>query len=148
MRSANSLRRAGADEMRASALLGARLRALREQKGLSQRDMEQRTGLLRCYVSSVENSHTVPSIDTLERMARALNVPLGRLFCAGPDPGDGRAHRLTGMVNRAARRALEKDPRFVRLLLRHIHNLDEQDRGLLLFMARKMARASKKARRG
>jgi transcriptional regulator with XRE-family HTH domain len=148
VRSATFLRRAGADEMRASALLGARLRALREQKGLSQGDMERRTGLLRCYVSNVEHSHTVPSIDTLERIARALDVSLCRLFCEGSETGDGRTHRLTGMANRAGRRASEKDPRFLRLLLRHIYNLDEQDRGLLLFMARKMARAGKKERRG
>jgi transcriptional regulator with XRE-family HTH domain len=133
--------------MRASALLGARLRALREEKGMSQGDMEQRTGLLRCYVSNVEHSHTVPSIDTLERMARALNVPLCRLFCEASEAGKGGTHRLTGMVNRAARRASEKDPRFLRLLLRQIHDLDEQQRGLLLFMARKMARAGKKERR-
>jgi transcriptional regulator with XRE-family HTH domain len=148
VRSATSVRRAGADGMRASALLGARLRALREQKGLSQGDMEQRTGLLRCYVSNVEHSHTVPSIDTLERMARALNVPLCHLFCEGPEAGDGRTHRLMGMANRAASRSSEKDPRFLRLLLRHIQNLDEQERGLLLFMARRMARAGKKERRG
>jgi hypothetical protein len=81
-------------------------------------------------------------------MARALDVPLSRLFCEGPEAGDGRTHRLTGIAKRAATRASEKDPRFLRLLLRHIHNLDEQDRGLLLFMARKMARAGKKARMG
>jgi transcriptional regulator with XRE-family HTH domain len=130
--------------MRASALLGARLRTLREQKGLSQGDIEQRTGLLRCYVSNVEHSHTVPSIDTLEKMARALEVPLCRVFCEGLEAGNGGRLRQGRMTNRAARRASEKDPRFVRLLLRHIHNLDEQDRGLLLFMARKMARAGKK----
>ena len=45
--------------------------------------MEQRTGLLRCYISSVEHSHTVPSIDTLDRIARALEVPLHSLFCDG-----------------------------------------------------------------
>ena len=61
-------------------VIGERLKALREQKKLSQGDIEKRTGLLRCYVSRVENGHTVPSVDTLEKMARALEVPMYRLF--------------------------------------------------------------------
>jgi transcriptional regulator with XRE-family HTH domain len=63
-----------------------RLKQLREQKELSQGDIEERTGLLRCYVSRVENNHTVPSVDTLEKMARALEVPLYRLFYDGDKP--------------------------------------------------------------
>jgi len=61
-------------------VIGERLKALREQKKLSQSDIEKRTGLLRCYISRVENDHTVPSVDTLEKMARALEVPMYRLF--------------------------------------------------------------------
>jgi transcriptional regulator with XRE-family HTH domain len=61
-------------------VIGDRLSELREQKKLSQGDIEKRTGLLRCYVSRVENGHTVPSIETLEKMARALEVPLYKLF--------------------------------------------------------------------
>jgi DNA-binding XRE family transcriptional regulator len=53
-----------------------RLRALREEKKLSQGDIEKRTGLLRCYISRVENDYTVPTVETLEKMARALEVPL------------------------------------------------------------------------
>jgi transcriptional regulator with XRE-family HTH domain len=41
-----------------------------------QGDIEKRTGLLRCYVSRVENGHTVPAIETLEKLARALEVPV------------------------------------------------------------------------
>ena len=61
-------------------IIGERLRDLREQKKTSQGDVEKRTGLLRCYISRVENGHTVPSLDTLEKMARALEVPTYRLF--------------------------------------------------------------------
>src|SRR5271169_4437614 len=61
-------------------VIGDRLKTLREQKNLSQGDIEKRTGLLRCYISRVENDHTVPSVDTLEKMARALEVPMYRLF--------------------------------------------------------------------
>lgn len=66
-------------------LIGERLRDLRDTKGLSQGDIEKRTGLLRCYISRVENGHTVPSIETLEKMARALEVPMYQLFYDGND---------------------------------------------------------------
>jgi transcriptional regulator with XRE-family HTH domain len=56
-------------------VIADRLRSLREQKNLSQGDIEKRTGLLRCYISRVENGHTVPAIETLEKMARAMEVP-------------------------------------------------------------------------
>jgi ribosome-binding protein aMBF1 (putative translation factor) len=55
---------------------GNRLKKLRESKTLSQGDIEKRTGLLRCYISRVENGHTVPAIETLEKMARASEVPI------------------------------------------------------------------------
>jgi transcriptional regulator with XRE-family HTH domain len=64
-------------------VIGDRLRELRESKELSQGDIEKRTGLLRCYISRVENGHTVPAVSTLEKMARALEVPMYRLFHEG-----------------------------------------------------------------
>ena len=67
-------------------IMGERLRSLREEKKLSQGDIEKRTGLLRCYISRVENGHTVPAIETLEKMARALEVPLYQLFYDGEEP--------------------------------------------------------------
>lgn len=63
-----------------------RLRALREEKKLSQGDIEKRTGLLRCYISRAENGHTVPTVETLEKMAQALEVSLYRLFYDGEAP--------------------------------------------------------------
>jgi transcriptional regulator with XRE-family HTH domain len=66
-------------------IIGDRLRALREDKKLSQGDIEKRTGLLRCYISRVENGHTVPAIETLEKLARALEV-LYQLFYDGEEP--------------------------------------------------------------
>jgi transcriptional regulator with XRE-family HTH domain len=56
------------------------VKELRESKELSQGDIEKRTGLLRCYISRLENGHTVPAIETFEKMARALEVPIYRLF--------------------------------------------------------------------
>ena len=61
-------------------IIGDRLRALREEKKFSQGEIEKRTGLLRCYISRVENGHTVPAVETLEKFARALGVPLYQLL--------------------------------------------------------------------
>lgn len=62
------------------------MRELREAKKLSQGDIEKKTGLLRCYVSRVENGHTVPGVETLEKFARALEVPMYQLFYDGEEP--------------------------------------------------------------
>src|SRR6266699_3319640 len=67
-------------------IIGDRLRELREEKKLSQGDIEKRTGLLRCYISRVENGHTVPAIETMEKMARALEIPMYQLFYDGDEP--------------------------------------------------------------
>ena len=66
--------------------IGERLQTLREEKNLSQGDIENRTGLLRCYISRVENGHTVPAIETLEKMARALDMQLYQLLYDGDEP--------------------------------------------------------------
>jgi transcriptional regulator with XRE-family HTH domain len=67
-------------------VISNRLRELRERKKLPQGDIEKRTGLLRCYVSRVENGHTVPAVETLEKLARALEVPMYQLFYDGEKP--------------------------------------------------------------
>jgi transcriptional regulator with XRE-family HTH domain len=67
-------------------VIADRLRALREEKKLSQGDIEKRTGLLRCYISRVENGHTVPAVETLEKMARATEIPMYQLFYDGEKP--------------------------------------------------------------
>ena len=66
-------------------LIGERIRKLREARSLSQEELEQRSGLLRCYISRVEHGHTVPSLESLERFAAALDIPLYRLFYEGDD---------------------------------------------------------------
>ena len=67
-------------------IIGERLRALREEKKFSQREIEKRTGLFCCYISRVENGHTVPAVDTLEKFARALEIPMYQLFYDGENP--------------------------------------------------------------
>jgi transcriptional regulator with XRE-family HTH domain len=112
-----------------------RLKALRELKNLSQGDIENRTGLLRCYISRVENGHTVPSIETLEKMARALEVPMYQLFYDGSKkPPAMRPLNVApgwGSTGQDARTL----GRFRRLLRR----ASAGDRKLLLFMAQKMS---------
>ena len=61
-------------------IVGERLRNLREERNFSQGEIEKRTGLLRCYISRVENGHTVPAVETLEKFARALEVPMYQLL--------------------------------------------------------------------
>jgi transcriptional regulator with XRE-family HTH domain len=117
-------------------IIAERLKALREQKNLSQGDIEKRTGLLRCYISRVENGHTVPAIETLEKMARAMEVPIYALFYDGEEPPatlpkPNAAANGWGSSGRDAR-TLNK---FRRLLSR----TDEDEMKLLLFMAQKMA---------
>ena len=91
--------------------IGRKLRKLREERNLSQGDLEERTGLLRCYTSRVENGYTVPSVGTLVKYARALDVPLYRFFTDGESvkapalpkneawPSGARTARITGSFN-------------------------------------------------
>jgi len=67
-------------------LISARIRALRAAKNLSQADIERRSGLVRPYLSRIENGHTIPSLATLEKLARALQVPLYQMFYEGEKP--------------------------------------------------------------
>jgi transcriptional regulator with XRE-family HTH domain len=121
-------------------IIGDRLRAVREEKRLSQGDIEKRTGLLRCYISRVENGHTVPAIETLEKMARALEIPLYQLFYDGEKPP-----LLPTLTNRRAASDLAwgssgKDARYLMKFRQQLSRMDESDRRLLLFMAQKMSR--------
>jgi transcriptional regulator with XRE-family HTH domain len=120
-------------------VIADRLRALREEKKMSQGDIEKRTGLLRCYISRVENGHTIPAIETLEKMARAMEVPMYQLFYDGEEPpklpalprhkaGDDTAWGHSG-----------KDGRVLNQFRRLLGRMDGEDRNLLLLMAQKMA---------
>jgi len=129
-------------------LIGDRLRAIREEKKLSQGDIEKRTGLIRCYVSRVENGHTVPALDTIEKFARALEVPLYQLFYEGEKP--------PALPHLPRRRTAEeilwgsskKEMRLLTQLRRLLGRINQEDRSLLLFMAQKMARQKHHESRG
>jgi transcriptional regulator with XRE-family HTH domain len=122
-------------------LIGERLRQLREQKNLSQGDVEKSSGLLRCYISRVEHGHTVPSLETLERFAAALDVPLYRLFYTGED-----APPTPNLTPRKTLEELADDPgssgseaRFLLKLKGLVGKMVESDRVFLLDFARKLA---------
>ena len=120
-------------------IIGERLRTLREVKKLSQGDIEKRTGLLRCYISRVENGHTVPAIETLEKMARALEVPLYQLFYDGEEPPELPNLPKRKTADEIAWGQSGKEARFLNRLRRLLSRIDEGDRRLLLYMAQKMA---------
>jgi len=121
-------------------IIGDRLRVLREQKKFSQGEIEKRTGLLRCYISRVENGHTVPAVETLEKFARALEVPLYQLFYDGDEPP-----KLPNLPKRRSSSVLiwgdnGKDARTLAKFRQLLSRTDEEDRRLLLFMAKKMVK--------
>jgi transcriptional regulator with XRE-family HTH domain len=121
-------------------IIGDRLRVMREEKKLSQGDIEEKTGLLRCYVSRVENGHTVPAVETLEKFARALEVPMYQLFYDGEEPP-----RLPNLPKRKTADDIlwgstGKDARWLHKLRRLLSRTEESDRKILMFMAQKMAK--------
>jgi transcriptional regulator with XRE-family HTH domain len=120
-------------------MIGERLRNVRAEKKMSQGEIQRRTGLLRCYISRVENGHTVPSIETLEKMARALEVPLYQLFCDGEQPPA--IHPLPEPTrNEEDWASTGKWANFLERLRVLLSKMQESDRQLLLFMSNRMAR--------
>jgi transcriptional regulator with XRE-family HTH domain len=121
-------------------IIGERLCALREEKKLSQGDIEKKTGLLRCYVSRVENGHTIPSVETLEKFARALEVPMYQLFYDGEEPP-----KLPNLPKRKSADDIlwgseGKDSRMLSMFCRLFGRMKQDDLGLVFYMAQKMAK--------
>jgi transcriptional regulator with XRE-family HTH domain len=108
--------------------IGTTIRAHRLQRGFSQGDIEKKTGLLRCYLSRVENGHTVPSLDTLSKIAMALDLPIAQFFAE-----DGMSRQLN------AQKMTDEELRFLTQIRRYSTNLNEGDRKLLLAMVKKFA---------
>jgi transcriptional regulator with XRE-family HTH domain len=129
-------------------IIGDRLRVLRVQKKFSQGTIEQRTGLLRCYISRVENGHSVPAIETLEKFARALEVPMYQLFYDGEEPPKlpNLPKRMT--AGEIAWGSSGKDARLLEKFRRLLSRATENDLKLLLLMAQKMAGTKIKRRSG
>ena len=125
--------------------IGTRIRKRREEKKLSQGDLEERTGLLRCYISRVENGHTVPSLATLEKFALGLEVPLYLLVYDGDEPPV-----LPHLSKRQSMEELDTDQeskeemRFFEKLHRLVSRTDKKHRRLLLSVAQEFASLSLK----
>ncbi len=119
-------------------MIGERLKQLRENKKFSQGDIENQTGLLRCYVSRVENGHTVPAVETLEKFARALQVPMYQLFYDGEEP----PKNLTKLESprQPGFGAKGKESKELFQFQRLLGKMSQDDRKLLVFLAQKMAR--------
>jgi transcriptional regulator with XRE-family HTH domain len=120
-------------------IIGDRLRELREGKSLSQGDIEKRTGLLRCYISRVENGHTVPAIETLEKMARALEIPLYQLFYDGEEPPELPALLKRKTSSDSVWGSSGKQAVYLHKLTKCLGKAEDADRKLLLSIAQKMA---------
>ena len=111
--------------------IGETIRTYRLQKGMSQGDIEKRTGLLRCYLSRVENGHTIPSLDTLAKFASDMDVPLAQFF-ADHALENGHHHKHIPQLS-------EDEVRFLTQIRRYSSNLNDSDRKLLLAMVKKFA---------
>ncbi len=110
--------------------IGRRLRIVRIEKGMSQGDIEKRTGLLRSYLSRVENGHTIPSVGTLRKISAALGVSTAELLDS-PENDSRATERFLGDKRQA---------RFWNLMRKYVPAVAERDRRILLGLARRMAK--------
>src|SRR6201987_2913795 len=122
--------------------IGAKLRELRKAKNLSQGDIQKRTGLFRCYTSRVEHGHTVPTVETLEKYAHALEIPLYRLFTDEDSVEVPKLRQPKDDSSSWGARSEERDG--LKTLVKALKRMDEQDKKLLLDMAQGMARRGAK----
>src|ERR1700694_3051624 len=112
--------------------IGEVIRTYRGQRGLSQGDIERRTGLLRCYLSRVENGHTVPSLETLAKIAEAMDISLADFFPGTETPRDKETQKMLGELS-------QDEIRFLGEIKKYSTTLSEGDKRLVLAMIRKMA---------
>ena len=122
-------------------MIGQRIRQIRQEKKLSQGDIEETTGLLRCYVSRVENGHTVPSLETLERFAAALDIPVYRFFYTGQDPQPAEHPIPRGTLEELAEEqgSAGTEARFLLKLKTFASRITDSDREVLLSLAKRFA---------
>jgi transcriptional regulator with XRE-family HTH domain len=126
-------------------IIGDRLRELRKQKKASQGEIENHSGLQRAYISRVENGHTVPTIDTLEKWAAALEVPVYLLFYDGAEPLKSSELRVWKSPDETAWGSSGQDAEYLKQLRRYLRKLDEPNRKLILQMTSRLARRAQKS---
>lgn len=120
--------------------IGQVIRTYRTDRGLSQGDIERRTGLLRCYLSRVENGHTVPSLETLAKIAEAMEIGLADFFPGTETARDRDTQKMLGELS-------EEEIRFLAEIKRYSSTLNDGDKKLVLGMVRKLATLPPSARR-
>ncbi len=120
-----------ASEIKTRMKIGETIRDFRLQRGLSQGDIEKRTGLLRCYLSRVENGHTIPSLETLTKIAGALDLPLAHFFADAASPREVPAQKVS-----------DDELRFLTQIRRYSSALNDSDKKLLIAMVKKFATAT------
>ena len=77
-------------------LLGKAIREKRNAQGISQEELGDRAGLHRTYISDIERGSRNISLGSLDKLARALRIPISTLFSIAdstPSPDDAIAHR-------------------------------------------------------
>ena len=119
--------------------IGQRLRELRKARNFTQGDIQKRAGLLRSYTSRVEHGQTVPSITTLEKYARALEVPLYRLFYEGEEPPEKPKLPPAESMEPMGDASGEEWPE-LRILAKALSRMNDRERAVLLGLAQRMAR--------
>jgi transcriptional regulator with XRE-family HTH domain len=124
-------------------LIGQKLRVLREEQGLTQADIGKETGLFTSYMSRVETGYIVPTIETLEKWARALKMPLYQLFY------DGEQVQEPPKKNTKAEGQLwgnsRKEAALLDRLRQSLSRMRPEDREALMMLAGKMASRQKPA---
>lgn len=121
-------------------VIGERLRALRKEKDLSQGEIANRSGLMVSYLSRVENGHTVPSVETLQKLAGALEVALHQFFYDGQNPTAPSDMGRENMGQDTIWASSGKGARLFGQFRIYLSRMDERDRRLLLGLATKMSR--------
>jgi len=108
---------------------GDRFRAIRQEKHLSQGDIEKRCGLLRCYLSRVENGHIAPKLATLDKLASALEIPTYQFFCEDEETP---VPLTITLPNPDPYPKTIKEVRWFRSLRKALSKINQRDRRLLL----------------
>ena len=117
-------------------LIGQKLKEIREAKKMSQVEIAEATGLVQPYVSRVENGHTIPGVETLEKWASALRVPLYQILYDGEEPPkplklSGNHRELWGNSGRQLHD--------LKRLRQYLAKMNEKERELLMSLAGRMA---------
>ena len=124
-------------------IISERLRSIREEKHISQGELERRTGLKRCYISRVENGHTIPSIDTLEKLARAMEIPLYQIFYEGEEPPAPLPLSPSRKTANDAWGAEGDSARFLLRLRQLLGRISDHDREIIFHLASQLVRRTK-----